>query len=671
MSSPIVEARALRKTYDTGAVRVDALRGVDLVLEQGEMVAIMGPSGCGKTTLLNCLSGLDSIDGGEALIEGTPLSEMSDRERTDYRARRMGFVFQFYNLIPVLTAVENVELPLLVARVGGGEARERALAALDLVGLAEPRTARAGRALGRRASARHDRPLARQRPGHRLGRRADRRPRLGERRRDRRADAPAQPRARAAPFSSSRTTSRSGARPTGSCGCSTARSSRNNDWRCHMYSRVTLLEIDTMRVGIDEAAALFRERGRAGPRRAGRLRGRRGPRHAGGEGNDRHLLGHGGRSAGCVRVRHGRARALRDDVQVAARARVLRGGVRRHRRRPGRVDDEGGLRHPGRHAPRRPPRRPRRSRSARSPPSALRNRILVKLAVRSVRRRRGRSALIVVGLMLGTTIIAAALTTGDTMSHTIRSTDRRDARGDGRDDRAERRRRRHPRSARRRGWHQLGRRIRRDHHRVGRRGAPTSSTASPARSSSRSRSRRRPQGQSEPSVVLFAGDPARMDGFSPIRGSGGETLSLGDLRPREVYLNTKAGARAARRGGDPRARLRRRRSGRRCGCATSSGSTAQAPPTRPLLMSLDQAQRLFGREGEVKAVLVSNRGGDVAGAALSDEVVALLQPVVELARARDPDAQGRTRSRTPTPPGTRSWPSSRRSARSRSPRASS
>src|SRR4029450_6192654 len=133
----IVQATAVQKTYDTGVVRVDALRGIDLVLERGEMVAIMGPSGCGKTTLLNCLSGLDSIDGGEAVIEGTPLSEMSDRERTDYRARRMGFVFQFYNLIPVLTSVENVELPLLVARVHGNEARERALESLDLVGLAE------------------------------------------------------------------------------------------------------------------------------------------------------------------------------------------------------------------------------------------------------------------------------------------------------------------------------------------------------------------------------------------------------------------------------------------------------------------------------------------------------------------------------------------------------
>ena len=131
----IVEARNVLKTYDSGAVSVEALRGVDLSVAQGEMVAIMGPSGSGKTTLLNCLSGLDSIDEGEVLIEGTPLAHMSDRERTEYRARRMGFVFQFYNLMPVLTAVENVELPLLLARVDGREARERAQAALGLVGL--------------------------------------------------------------------------------------------------------------------------------------------------------------------------------------------------------------------------------------------------------------------------------------------------------------------------------------------------------------------------------------------------------------------------------------------------------------------------------------------------------------------------------------------------------
>jgi putative ABC transport system ATP-binding protein len=100
-------------------------------------VAVMGPSGCGKTTLLNCLSGLDSIDGGDVLIEGVSLAEMSDRDRTSYRARRMGFVFQFYNLLPVLTAVENVELPLLVARVGTRDARRQAIEALTLVGLAE------------------------------------------------------------------------------------------------------------------------------------------------------------------------------------------------------------------------------------------------------------------------------------------------------------------------------------------------------------------------------------------------------------------------------------------------------------------------------------------------------------------------------------------------------
>jgi ABC-type lipoprotein export system ATPase subunit len=136
-AAAIVEARGVEKTYDTGKVKVHALRGVDLTLGRGEMAAIMGPSGCGKTTLLNCLSGLDAIDGGEILIEGVPLSSMSDRDRTDYRAKRMGFVFQFYNLMPVLTSVQNVELPLLVARVNRGEARRRALEALEMVGIAD------------------------------------------------------------------------------------------------------------------------------------------------------------------------------------------------------------------------------------------------------------------------------------------------------------------------------------------------------------------------------------------------------------------------------------------------------------------------------------------------------------------------------------------------------
>jgi ABC-type lipoprotein export system ATPase subunit len=135
LGDAIVEARSLEKRYDTGEVHVDALRRVSFSVRRGEMLAIMGPSGSGKTTLLNCLSGLDAIDGGDVLIEGVSLASMSDDGRTDYRARRMGFVFQFYNLMPVLSAVENVELPLLVSHVPAKEARTRAMAALEMVGL--------------------------------------------------------------------------------------------------------------------------------------------------------------------------------------------------------------------------------------------------------------------------------------------------------------------------------------------------------------------------------------------------------------------------------------------------------------------------------------------------------------------------------------------------------
>lgn len=131
----IIGADNVVKTYNTGKVRVPALRGVDLNIYRGEMVAIMGPSGCGKTTLLNCLSGLDTIDEGEIRIAGQDLARLSDNARTDFRARNMGFVFQFYNLLPVLSAVENVELPLLVSGTKPKEAREKAIAILERVGL--------------------------------------------------------------------------------------------------------------------------------------------------------------------------------------------------------------------------------------------------------------------------------------------------------------------------------------------------------------------------------------------------------------------------------------------------------------------------------------------------------------------------------------------------------
>ena len=137
MNEAIIEATDIQKTYDTGRVKVNALRGVDLKVRRGEMVAIMGPSGCGKTTLLNCLSGLDEIDSGQVIIDGLALHQLPDDERSDYRARKMGFVFQLYNLLPVLRAVENVEMPLLVSGVGAGEARRRSMEMLDLVGLSD------------------------------------------------------------------------------------------------------------------------------------------------------------------------------------------------------------------------------------------------------------------------------------------------------------------------------------------------------------------------------------------------------------------------------------------------------------------------------------------------------------------------------------------------------
>jgi putative ABC transport system ATP-binding protein len=134
-TKPILVAEGVRKVYRSGADSVVALYGLDLVVPQGEFLAVMGPSGSGKTTLLNCLSGLDEIDDGRVLVDDLSIHELSDKNRTKHRAKEMGFIFQAFNLIPVFTATENVELPLLLAGVREHDARARARETLKRVGL--------------------------------------------------------------------------------------------------------------------------------------------------------------------------------------------------------------------------------------------------------------------------------------------------------------------------------------------------------------------------------------------------------------------------------------------------------------------------------------------------------------------------------------------------------
>lgn len=133
----MIEAQDVCKVYLINDIKLVALKDINLTIGRGEMVSIMGPSGCGKTTLLNCLSGLDELTSGTVKIEGISLKNMSDNDRTEYRARRMGFIFQSFNLLPVLTALENIELPLLVSGSDQKKARARALELLNIVGLDE------------------------------------------------------------------------------------------------------------------------------------------------------------------------------------------------------------------------------------------------------------------------------------------------------------------------------------------------------------------------------------------------------------------------------------------------------------------------------------------------------------------------------------------------------
>jgi putative ABC transport system ATP-binding protein len=132
-----IQLKNIVKTYTRGKQKVEVLHGLDLQVDQGEFVALMGPSGSGKTTLLNLIAGLDSPTSGEINVAGERIDKLSGGALAKWRARNIGFVFQFYNLLPVLTAERNVEVPLLLTKLSGAQRKKNVAAALQLVGLAD------------------------------------------------------------------------------------------------------------------------------------------------------------------------------------------------------------------------------------------------------------------------------------------------------------------------------------------------------------------------------------------------------------------------------------------------------------------------------------------------------------------------------------------------------
>jgi putative ABC transport system ATP-binding protein len=136
-SSSLIKVRGLNKTYSRGGEKIQVLQGLNLDVDKGDFVAFMGPSGSGKTTLLNLLGGLDVPSAGGITVDGDEITHMSASKLTHWRARHVGFIFQMYNLIPVLTAYQNVELPLLLTKLSKSERRKHVETALGVVGLAD------------------------------------------------------------------------------------------------------------------------------------------------------------------------------------------------------------------------------------------------------------------------------------------------------------------------------------------------------------------------------------------------------------------------------------------------------------------------------------------------------------------------------------------------------
>src|SRR5215469_16262281 len=148
MTAPIVSVRSVHKVFTRGSEQIDVLNDLSLDVPEGEFLALMGPSGSGKTTLLNLIAGLDSPSQGEVYVGDQLISTMSEAQLARWRTRHVGFIFQFYHLLPVLTAYENVELPLLLLPLSSGQRRAQVLTALDLVGLSDRLSHRPGQLSG-------------------------------------------------------------------------------------------------------------------------------------------------------------------------------------------------------------------------------------------------------------------------------------------------------------------------------------------------------------------------------------------------------------------------------------------------------------------------------------------------------------------------------------------